>query len=56
MSRAREADECVALEMLSSAPSNFHPSPHFPSKVLLLPLGLGLLLGLLVSVFLGFMT
>ena len=44
MSSAREADECIALETLSSAPPNSHPSPHFPRKVLLLPLGLGLLL------------
>jgi hypothetical protein len=30
MSRAREADECIALEMLSSAPPNAHPTSHFP--------------------------
>ena len=56
MSSAREADECIALEMLSSAPPNSHPSPHFPRKVLLLPLGLELLLVLLVFVLRCFMT
>src|SRR5947207_1798073 len=49
----READECIAVEMLSHAPSKPHPSPHFPRKVL--PLGLGLLLVLLVSLLRCFM-
>src|SRR5947199_2113567 len=43
----------VCSSDLSHAPSKPHPSPHFPRKVL--PLGLGLLLVLLVSLLRCFM-